>query len=194
MKELDSVINRCEDMVRATSHNLLCWLLSSRLQSRREFGFKLVVERSSGIRYRRTQKQFLAFIRRIYRMPDNSRHEMVNVKMKPDIITQLHRIWEHSIGNYFDLTRGTWPVMEGQGSPLAGTSSSLIGGQFISGLSVIDRFRNTLNETATQRQKQVIMASRQAKTNTCIGLRTAKVVMAPSTILSLTGTRSDSSI
>lgn len=56
------------------------------------------------------------------------------------------------------------------------------------------RFRNTLNETATQRQKQVMVASRQAKTNTCIGLRTAKVVMAPSTILSLTGTRSDSSI
>jgi hypothetical protein len=56
MKALDSVINRCEDTVRATSHNLLCWLLSLRLQSRREFGFKLVVERSSEIRYRRTQK------------------------------------------------------------------------------------------------------------------------------------------
>ena len=54
--------------------------------------------------------------------------------------------------------------------------------------------RNTLNETATQRQKQVMMASRQAKTNTSTGLRTAKVTMAPSTILSLTGTRSDSSI
>jgi hypothetical protein len=52
------------------------------------------------------------------------------------------------------------------------------------------RFRNNLVETATQRQKQVMIASRQAKTNTCIGLRTAKVVMAPSTILSLTGTRS----
>jgi hypothetical protein len=138
MKALGSVINRCEDTVRATSHNLLCWLLSSRLQSRREFSFKLVVEKSSEIRYRRTQKQFLAFVLRIYRMPDNSRREMVNVKMKPDIITQLHRIWEHSIWNYFDLTKGTWPVMEGQGSPLAGTSSSLIGGQFISG-SLSDR-------------------------------------------------------
>ncbi|ENH74246.1 hypothetical protein FOC1_g10001889 [Fusarium oxysporum f. sp. cubense race 1] len=116
MKALDSVINRCEDTVRATSHNLLCWLLSSRLQSRREFSFKLVVERSSEIRYRRTQKQFLAFVLRIYRMPDNSRREMVNVKMKPDNITQLHRIWEHSIWNYFDLTKGTWPVMEGQGN------------------------------------------------------------------------------
>ncbi|KAH7205208.1 hypothetical protein BKA60DRAFT_545465 [Fusarium oxysporum] len=83
MKALDSVINRCEDMIRATSHNLLCWLLSSRLQSRREFGFKLVAERSSEIRYRRTQRQFLAFVLRIYRMPDDSRREMVNVKMKP---------------------------------------------------------------------------------------------------------------
>ncbi|PNP53054.1 hypothetical protein FNYG_15785 [Fusarium nygamai] len=133
MKALDSVINRCEDTVRATSHNLLCWLLSSRLQSRREFGFKLVIERSSEIRYRRSQKQFLAFVLRIYRMPDDSLREMVNVKMKPDIITQLDRIWEHSIWNYFDLAKGTWPVMERQGSPLAGTCSSLIGGQFISG-------------------------------------------------------------
>jgi hypothetical protein len=58
---------------------------------------------------------------------------MVNVKMKPDIITQLDRIWEHSIWNYFDLAKGTWPVVERQGSPLAGTCSSLIGGQFISG-------------------------------------------------------------
>ncbi|EXL66760.1 hypothetical protein FOPG_17083 [Fusarium oxysporum f. sp. conglutinans race 2 54008] len=57
MKALDSVINRCEDTVRATSHNLLCWLLSSRLQSRREFGFKLVVERSSEIRYHYTRRQ-----------------------------------------------------------------------------------------------------------------------------------------
>ncbi|KAH7187961.1 hypothetical protein DER44DRAFT_852871 [Fusarium oxysporum] len=133
MKALDSVINRCEDTVRATSHNLLCWLLSSRLQSHREFGFKLVVERSSEIRYRRTQKQFLAFVLRIYRMPDDSRREMVNVKMKPDIITQLDRIWEHSIWNYFDLAKGTWPVMERQGSPLAGRCYSFIGGQFISG-------------------------------------------------------------
>ncbi|PNP51912.1 hypothetical protein FNYG_15872 [Fusarium nygamai] len=133
MKALDSVINRCEDTVRATSHDLLCWLLSSRLQSRRELSFKLVVERSSETRYRRTQKQFLAFVLRIYRMPDDSRREMVNVKMKPDIITQLDRIWEHRIWNYFDLAKGTWPVMERQGSPLAGTCSSLIDGQFVSG-------------------------------------------------------------
>ncbi|RFN54792.1 hypothetical protein FIE12Z_930 [Fusarium flagelliforme] len=133
MKALDSVMNRCEDTVRATSHNLLCWLLSSRLQSRRELAFKLVVERSSEIRYRRTQKQFLAFVLRIYRMLDDSRREMVNVKMKPDIVTQLDYIWGHSIWNYVDLTKGTWPVIERQGNPLAGTCSSVIGGQFIKG-------------------------------------------------------------
>jgi hypothetical protein len=66
MRALDLVIDRCEDTVRCTSHNLLCWLLSSRLQSRREIAFNLVAERSSEIRYRRTQKQFLAFILRIY--------------------------------------------------------------------------------------------------------------------------------
>uniref|UniRef100_A0A0D2XSY0 Uncharacterized protein n=1 Tax=Fusarium oxysporum (strain Fo5176) TaxID=660025 RepID=A0A0D2XSY0_FUSOF len=47
VRALDSVIGRCEDTVRCTSHNLLCWLLSSRLRSRREFTFNLVAERSS---------------------------------------------------------------------------------------------------------------------------------------------------
>ncbi|KAF5259757.1 hypothetical protein FOXYS1_9615 [Fusarium oxysporum] len=80
MKALDYVINSCEDTVRATSHNLLCWLLSSRLQSRREFGFKLVVERSSEIRYRRTQKHSLAFVLSIGipQRPDAGQFECFN--------------------------------------------------------------------------------------------------------------------
>jgi hypothetical protein len=48
---LDSVIDCYEDMIRGTSYNLLCWLLSLRLQSCWEFAFNLVVERSSEIRY-----------------------------------------------------------------------------------------------------------------------------------------------
>ncbi|KAH7187511.1 hypothetical protein BKA60DRAFT_602330 [Fusarium oxysporum] len=89
MRALGLVIDRCEETVCCTSHNILCWLLSSRLQS----------QRSSEIRYRRTQKQFLAFILRIYRMPSDSRREIMN------------------------------PVMERQGSPPVGTHSGPIGGQ-----------------------------------------------------------------
>jgi hypothetical protein len=131
MRALDSVIDRCEDTVRGTSHNLLCWLLSSRLQSRREFAFNLVVERSSEIRYRRTQKQFLAFVLRMYRMPGDARREMVNVKIKPDMIAQLDRIWEHITWNYLDVSKGTWPVVERQGSSVLGTHSGPLGGQSI---------------------------------------------------------------
>ncbi|EXK25629.1 hypothetical protein FOMG_17728 [Fusarium oxysporum f. sp. melonis 26406] len=129
MRALDLVIDRCEDTVRGTSHNLLCWLLSSRLQSRREFAFNFVVERNSEIRYRRTQKQFLAFVLRMYRMPGDARREMVNVKIKPEISTQLDRIWEHSIWNRLDVSKGNWTVMERQGSPLVGTHSGSMGGQ-----------------------------------------------------------------
>ncbi|KAH7182216.1 hypothetical protein DER46DRAFT_490812 [Fusarium sp. MPI-SDFR-AT-0072] len=131
LRALDSVIDRCEETVRCTSHNLLCWLLSSRLQSRREIAFSLVAERSSEIRYRRTQKQFLAFILRIYRMSGDSQREMINVKIKPEISAQLDRIWEHNIWNYLDVSKGTWPVVERQGSHLVGTHSSPIGGQSI---------------------------------------------------------------
>ncbi|KAJ9419615.1 hypothetical protein QL093DRAFT_2591171 [Fusarium oxysporum] len=111
VRALDSVIGRCEDTVRCTSHNLLCWLLSSRLRSRREFTFNLVAERSSEVRYRRTQKQFLAFILQIYRISGNSQREIIN--------------------NYLDVSKGTWPVVERQGSSLVGTHSSPIGGQSI---------------------------------------------------------------
>lgn len=97
MGALNSVIDYYKDIIRYTSNNLLCRLLSSRLQSRQEFAFNLIAERSSEVRYQRAQKQFLTFILRIYRMPGNIRREMVNVKIKPEISAQLDQIWEHSI-------------------------------------------------------------------------------------------------
>ncbi|KAF5696961.1 hypothetical protein FMUND_15545 [Fusarium mundagurra] len=101
----------------------------SRLQSRREIAFNLVAERSSELRYGRTQKQFLAFILRTYQMSSDSRQEMMNVKIKPDISTQLDSIWNHDIWNHLDVSKGTWPAMERQESPLAGIRSGSIGGQ-----------------------------------------------------------------
>ncbi|KAH7459124.1 hypothetical protein FOMA001_g20247 [Fusarium oxysporum f. sp. matthiolae] len=121
MRALDLVIDRCEETIRCTSHNILCWLLSSRLQSRREVAFNLVAEKNSEIRYRRTQKQFLAFILRTYRMPGDLRRGVMDVKIKPEISTQLDRIWEHTAWKYLHASKGTWPVMEGQRAPLVGT-------------------------------------------------------------------------
>ncbi|KAH7169830.1 uncharacterized protein B0J16DRAFT_351622 [Fusarium flagelliforme] len=86
-RALDFVIDRCEDTVRCTSHNLCCWLLSSRLQSRQEIAFNLVAESSSEIRYRRTQKQFLTLVLQVYRMLDDSCREVMNVKIKLEIST-----------------------------------------------------------------------------------------------------------
>ncbi|KAH7231266.1 uncharacterized protein BKA55DRAFT_654006 [Fusarium redolens] len=131
MRALDLVIDRCEDTVRCTSHNLRCWLLSSRLHSRREIAFNLVAEKSSEIRYRRTQEQFLAFILRMYRMQGDCRRGVMNAKIKPEISTQLDRIWEHTAWNYLDASKGTWPVMERQGAPLVGIHCGLMGGQSI---------------------------------------------------------------
>jgi hypothetical protein len=131
MSALDLVIDRCEDTVRCTSQNLLCWLLSSRLQSRREVAFNLVAEKSSEIRYRRTQKQFLAFILRMYRMPGDCRRGVMDAKINPEISTQLDRIWEHTSWNYLDASKGTWPVMEKQGARLVGTHCGPMAGQSI---------------------------------------------------------------
>jgi hypothetical protein len=131
VKALDSVIDRCEDTVRCTSHNLRCWLLSSRLKSRREIAFNLVAEKSSEIKYRRTQKQLLAFVLRMYRMAEHRRREVMDVKIKADISTQLDRIWEHSVWNHIDISKGTWPIREDQGSAFSeryhdGRSSDII--------------------------------------------------------------------
>ncbi|KAH7136196.1 hypothetical protein EDB81DRAFT_901850 [Dactylonectria macrodidyma] len=99
MGALDSVIDGYEDTVRCTSHTLLCWLLSSRLQSRREIPFSLVAERNSELRYRKVKKQFLAFTFRMYRMSSNARQE---------------RIWNHRVWDLFDRSKGLWSEMERQ--------------------------------------------------------------------------------
>jgi hypothetical protein len=54
---------------------------------------------------------------------------MMNVQIKPEISTQLDIIWEHNIWNHLDVSKGTWPVMERQGSPLVGIHSSPMSGQ-----------------------------------------------------------------
>jgi hypothetical protein len=77
MGAFDSVIDRCEDTVRCTGHSILCWLLSSRPQSRRESPFNLVAENNSEVRKRGIQKQFLAFTLRIYGMPSDSRRDVI---------------------------------------------------------------------------------------------------------------------
>jgi hypothetical protein len=56
---------------------------------------------------------------------------MTNVKIKPKISTQLDQIWEHSIWNHLNLSKGTWPVMERQGGSVVGTHSDPTGGQSI---------------------------------------------------------------
>ncbi|KAH7261579.1 hypothetical protein BKA59DRAFT_488953 [Fusarium tricinctum] len=131
MRALDLVIDRCEDTVRYTSQNLLCWLLSSRLQSRREVAFNLVAEKNSEIRYRRTQKQFLTFILRMYRMPGDCRRGVMDAKIKSEISTQLDRIWEHTAWSYLDASKGTWPVMGKRGAPLVGTNCGPMASQSI---------------------------------------------------------------
>ncbi|EXM14466.1 hypothetical protein FOTG_17141 [Fusarium oxysporum f. sp. vasinfectum 25433] len=45
----------------------------------------------------------------------------MDVKIKPEISTQLDRIWEHTAWKHLDALKGTWPVMEGQRAPLVGT-------------------------------------------------------------------------
>jgi hypothetical protein len=55
----------------------------------------------------------------------------MNAKIKPEISTQLDRIWEHTAWNHLDVSKGTWPVMERQGAPLVGIHCGLMGGQSI---------------------------------------------------------------
>ncbi|KAH7199165.1 hypothetical protein BKA60DRAFT_411898, partial [Fusarium oxysporum] len=116
MGAFDSVIDRCEDTVRYTSRNLLCWLLSSRLQSRRELPFSLVAEKSSELRYRRVQKQFLAFACRIYRMPSDSRQEVTSIRLDTKTSAQLDIIWNHSIWKLINASKGTWLVATRNGN------------------------------------------------------------------------------
>jgi hypothetical protein len=58
---------------------------------------------------------------------------MTNVKIKPEIATQLDRIWEHNIWNHLDVSKGTWPVMKKWGSLLVGIHSGPMEGQSTDG-------------------------------------------------------------
>ncbi|KAH7247477.1 uncharacterized protein BKA55DRAFT_514321 [Fusarium redolens] len=127
MGAFDSVIDRCENTVRSTSHNTLCWLLSSRLQSRRESPFALVAEKNSEVRYRRTQKQFLAFVFRLYRMASGVRQDVTEAKVRPEIYAELDRIWNHNIWCLFEISKGTWPAIERQEDNPTGPSPTTSG-------------------------------------------------------------------
>ncbi|KAI3571257.1 hypothetical protein IWW34DRAFT_824845 [Fusarium oxysporum f. sp. albedinis] len=127
MGAFDSVIDRCENTVRSTSHNILCWLLSSRLQSRRESPFALVADKNSEVRYRRTQKQFLAFVFRLYRMASGARKDVIEAKVRPEIYAELDRIWNHNIWCLFEISKGTWPAIERQEDNPTGPSPTTSG-------------------------------------------------------------------
>jgi hypothetical protein len=55
----------------------------------------------------------------------------MDMTIKPEISTQLDRIWEHTAWNHLDVSKGTWPVEEKQGSPLVGIRYDLMDSQSV---------------------------------------------------------------
>ncbi|KFA55189.1 hypothetical protein S40293_09892, partial [Stachybotrys chartarum IBT 40293] len=66
LQAIDAVLDRCEEIVRHTSRNILCWLKSTRPRSSYPKPFSLICHDSTTKKYRWVWKRALVFAIRLY--------------------------------------------------------------------------------------------------------------------------------
>ncbi|KAH7111691.1 hypothetical protein B0J13DRAFT_404246, partial [Dactylonectria estremocensis] len=106
---IDIMLDRCEETAQHTSRVLLCWLVSSKLQTYRPRPFPLAIEENTRRRYRTLWKRFITFIIRAYRMPAALREDEVRVQLRPELMRQLRCLWEHDAWESIQVAQGQWP-------------------------------------------------------------------------------------
>jgi hypothetical protein len=102
LNAVDVVMDRCEETVRSTSRNLLCWLESNHLHISYSKPLTLVKHPSSTTKYRLLLKNALAFCFRVYRMGAKQRERLIGVRFNKKLARFLHAIWHHKdLANIF---------------------------------------------------------------------------------------------
>ncbi|KAL9566932.1 hypothetical protein ACKAV7_008701 [Fusarium commune] len=95
LNAVDVVMDRCEETVRSTSRNLLCWLKSNHPNISYSKPFTLVKHASSTTKYRSLLKKALAFCFRAYRMDAKQRERLIGVRFNKKLYRFLDAIWHH---------------------------------------------------------------------------------------------------
>lgn len=93
---LDTVLDRCEDIMRHTGQPILAWLKSHMVAESSPQPFSFLGTQQSRIRYRRTWKQFIAFVLRAFRLGPVITHEVLRLTLLSQHLQQLEQIWAYS--------------------------------------------------------------------------------------------------
>ena len=92
-KLLDPMMERCEEKIRNTSRNLLCWLKSVKLTWPTQEPFMLVRMPSSAYGYRLVHKKLLAFVCRAYRLGKRDQKRLIGLRLGDEVTRFLDAIW-----------------------------------------------------------------------------------------------------
>ncbi|KFG82250.1 hypothetical protein MANI_117861 [Metarhizium anisopliae] len=92
---VDPMMDRCEQTVRSTSRNILCWVRSAKLLSSSPEPFQLVRQPSSTRKYRYLQKKLLAFVLRAYRLDLVVRRRLTKIRLSTQLLRLLDRLWQN---------------------------------------------------------------------------------------------------
>ncbi|KAI7763202.1 hypothetical protein LZL87_014075 [Fusarium oxysporum] len=95
LNAVDVIMDRCEETVRSTSRNLLCWLKSNHPNISYSKPFTLVKHASSTTKYRSLLKKALAFCFQAYRMDAKQRERLIGVRFNKKLYRFLDAIWHH---------------------------------------------------------------------------------------------------
>ncbi|KAL6789482.1 hypothetical protein GGI42DRAFT_347252 [Trichoderma sp. SZMC 28013] len=96
LKLVDVMMDRCEETVKQTSRNILCWLKSTRLLSTYPKPFSLVRQPSSTKKYRLLFKKALLLVFRAYRMSPSVREKLIGIRLRKRLVDSLDLIWNHA--------------------------------------------------------------------------------------------------
>ncbi|OWT42309.1 hypothetical protein VFPPC_18572 [Pochonia chlamydosporia 170] len=95
LKLVNPMMDRCEETVRSTNRNLLCWLRSVRLTSPSQEPFTLVRQPTSTLKYRLLYRKLISFIFRVYRLDEGTRTRMIGLSLGNPILHFLDAIWQN---------------------------------------------------------------------------------------------------
>jgi hypothetical protein len=90
---LDTILDRCEDTMRHTGQPILAWLKSHMAAESSPQPFSFLGTQQSRSRYRRTWKQFIAFVLRAFRLGPVITHEVLRLTFLSQHLQQLEQIW-----------------------------------------------------------------------------------------------------
>ncbi|PNP48483.1 hypothetical protein TGAMA5MH_00377 [Trichoderma gamsii] len=92
---VNPMMDRCEQTVRSTSRNILCWIRSVKPLSSSPEPFQLVRQLSNTRKYRYLHRKLLTFVLRAYRLDPVARQRLTRIRLSTKLLHLLDRLWQN---------------------------------------------------------------------------------------------------